>query len=224
MTSDVKSFAPQRLCAALILGLAVISLPAQAEDKGNREREALRRTQQSLRQTQQERDALEGEKASLAQAKDQLSGELKQTAAKVKGAEAKAAQARVKIEQLEASLRDKDKALADAQTREAELQTRMSQMQASLSDKTRLADSLAAMLKASTQEQRNLKSQNAALYDTGRALIDLYRSDSPSAWLKGADVPLGFRDVRVENLAEAFRSRLDDARYKEMPLAADESR
>lgn len=224
MTSDFKSLAQQRLCAGLILAISLVSLPAQAEDKGNREREALRRTQQSLRQTQQERDALEGEKASLAQAKDQLSGELKQTAAKIKGAEAKAVQARAKVEQLEASLRDKDKALADAQAREADLQARLNQAQASLTDKSRLADSLTAMLRASTQEQRNLKSQNAALYETGRALIDLYRSDSPSAWLKGADVPLGFRDVRVENLSEAFRSRLDDARYKEMPLAADEPR
>lgn len=207
------------ICISLLMALA---LPAHAEDKGNREREALRRTQQSLRQAQQEREALEGEKANLAQAKDQLSGELKQTSAKVKGAEVKAAQARARADQLEASLRDKDKALSEAQTREADLQARLTQSQSALAEKARLAESLTLMLKTSTADVRNLKAQNEALYANGRALIDLYRSDSPSAWLKGADVPLGLREVRVENLAEVMRSRLDEARYKEIQVLAEQ--
>lgn len=192
-------------------------MPAHAEEKGNREREALRRTQQSLRQAQAEREALEGEKASLAQAKDQLAGELKQTSSKIKGAEAKAAQASAKASQLESQLKAKDQALTESQAREADLQAQLTKAQAVLSDKIRLTETLSSMLKANTAELKQARAQNEAMYYTGRALIDLYRSDSPPAWLKGTDVPLGMREVRVENLAEVFRSRLDDARYKELP-------
>lgn len=213
--SRLFKFKPRPLMALLLTCASLSASPlAHAEDKGSREREALRRVQQSLRQTQEERDALAGEKANLAQAKDQLASELQQTASKVKGAESKAAAARSRIAQLEDALKDKDKALAEAQAREADLQNKLQQTQGVVIDKARLTDSLTVMLKRSTQAQANLSAQNAALYETGRALIDLYRSDSPSSWLKGLDVPLGLREVRVENLAEAFRAKLDAARDK----------
>ena len=202
------------IAVSLLCALTLAAPFAHAEEKATREREALRRAQQSLRQTQEERDALAGEKTSLAQAKDKLSSELQQTSAKVKGAESRAAAARARIDQLESSQKDKDKALADAQAREADLQARLTQAQSALAEKAALTTTLTGMLKAAKAEQTTLTAQNQALYDTGLALIDLYRSDSPSAWLKTADVPLGLREVRVENLAEAFRTKLDAARYK----------
>jgi len=207
------------------LACAVLAMHgAHADDgKAGREREALRRTQQSLRQTQQERDALAGEKASLAQAKDQLSDELKQTAAKVKGAQAREASARVRQDQLEASLRSKDEALLAAQTREAALQSDLAQLQASLADKTRTLASVTSLLGTATLERQTLQSQNQALYNTGLQLVDLYRSQSPSAWLKGKDALLGFHGVQVENLAEAFRTRLDEARYNALTSGATAS-
>jgi chromosome segregation ATPase len=199
---------------AMLCALSAAAPSAHAEDKASREREALRRAQQSLRQTQEERDALAGEKATLAQDKDKLSSELQQTSAKVKGAESRANAARARADQLESALKDKEKALADAQAHEAELQTRLAQAQTALAEKVALNTTLAGMLKSAKTEQTALIAQNKALYDTGLALIDLYRSDSPSAWLKTADAPLGLREVRVENLAEAFRTKLDAARYK----------
>jgi len=202
------------MASTLLCALLLSATPAHAEDKASREREALRRAQQSLRQTQEERDTLANDKASLAQDKDKLASELQQTSAKVKGAESRAAAARARIDQIEAALKDKDKALADAQTREADLQARLTQTQATLAEKAALTNTLTGMLKAAKLEQTTLRAQNQALYDTGLALIDLYRSDSPSAWLKTADAPFGLREVRVENLAEAFRTRLDAARYK----------
>jgi chromosome segregation ATPase len=205
---------------ALTVLLVSLTCPAHAEEKSSREREALRRTQQSLRQTQEERDALAGEKATLAQDKDKLSSALQQTSAKVKGAESRAAAARARIDQVEASLKDKDKALAESQAREADLQARLTQAQAAMAEKTALTSTLTGMLKAAKAEQTILAAQNKALYDTGLALIDLYRSDSPSAWVKTADTALGLREVRVENLAEAFRTKLDAARYNAPSTAA----
>ncbi|MGC4061281.1 MAG: hypothetical protein QM749_10725 [Aquabacterium sp.] len=206
------SAAPVALTLAVLCALS--APPAHAEDKANREREALRRAQQSLRQTQEERDTLAGEKATLAQDNGKLSSELQQTSAKVKGAESRASAARARVDQLASSLKDKDKALAEAQAREADLQAKLTQTQAAYAEKAALTNTLAGMLKSAKTEQTTLTAQNKALYDTGLALIDLYRSDSPSAWLKTADAPLGLREVRVENLAEAFRTRLDAARYQ----------
>ena len=198
----------------LLCALSLVAPVAHAEEKASREREALRRAQQSLRQTQEERDTLAGEKATLAQDKDKLSSELQQTSAKVKGAESRAAAARARIDQLESSLKDKDKVLAESQAREADLQALLTKTQSALAEKAALTSTLTGMLKTARTEQNTLTAQNQALYETGLALIDLYRSDSPSAWLKSVDVPLGLREVRVENLAEAFRTKLEAARYK----------
>lgn len=200
--------------------LAAMTLPAQAEEKSSREREALRRAQQSLRQTQEERDALAGEKAMLAQAKDKAEGELKLTAAKVKGAESKAAAARARAEQLEAALKSKDDALVAAQQRESELQDQLHKVQAELAEKTRVASSLSNLLAASTQERQVLLMQNKALYATGLDMVSLLRTQSPSEWQRARDALLGMQAVKAENLAEAFRTRLDDANYNAAPAPA----
>lgn len=220
MTTLSRSFTTLMLTGGL---LALAIGPAQAQDKASREREALRRAQQSLRQTQEERDALASEKASLAQAKDQLDGELKQTSAKVKGAESKAAAERARAAQFETSLKAKDQALAAAQAREAELGERLGKSEATLAEKTRLLENVRGMLERSTQSQQTLEAQNHALYATGLSLVDVVKSQSPSAWLKTSDGLLGFQGVRAENLAERFRTKLDEARYsskKEAPATA----
>ncbi|RZL02106.1 MAG: hypothetical protein EOP36_08765 [Rubrivivax sp.] len=204
-------------CSVLVLSSAD---PAHAEDKTSREREALRRAQQSLRQTQEERDALASEKASLAQAKDQLDGQLKQTSAKVKGAESKATSERARAAQLESTLRSKDEALTAAQAREAELADRLRKAEAGLADKSRLLENVSGMLARSAQAQQTLEAQNSALYATGLELVDVVRSQSPSAWLKARDGLLGFQGVRVENLAESFRTKLDVARYNKKEASA----
>jgi chromosome segregation ATPase len=206
--------------AWLLLALFVFSVvPAHAEEKSSREREALRRVQQSLRQTQEERDALNGEKSSLVQAKDQLAAELKQTAAKAKGVESKAAALRAQITQLEATVQSRDEALAAAQAREQDLNEKLLVTQSALAERTRLFDNVKGMLARSTQEQNTLIAQNKGLYDTGLALIDLYRSQSPSTWLKLQEATLGFQGVTVESLAETFRTRLDDARYQTLDVS-----
>lgn len=206
--------------AATAMLLAAVSCGAHAEDnKASREREALRRAQQSLRQTQEERDTLATEKASLTQAKDQLDSALKQTSSKVKGAESRAAASQARLQQIEAALKERDKLLAESQAREADLQAKLAQAQTVASQKAALVGSLTSLLQASKTEQTNLQAQNQSLYDTGLAMIDLYRSESPSAWLQKADAPLGLRGVRIENLAETFQTRLEAARYKTVDAA-----
>lgn len=192
---------------------------AHAQDKPSREREALRRAQQSLRQTQEERDALAGEKAAMSQAKDKAESELKQTSAKVKGAESKAAALRAKADQLEASLQNKDEALNAALQRESELQAQLQKVQAELADKARTLASVASMLTASTQDRQTLLAQNKALYATGLDMVSLLRTQSPSEWQRAKDAMLGLSAVKAENVAEAFRTRLDDANFNAQPAA-----
>jgi len=209
-----------KLVAIVCLSLAaLLTLPAHAEP-GGREREALRRAQQSLRQAQQERDAIVGEKAALTQDKTKLEGELKQTAAKVRGAEAQAAGLKARVAQLEASVADQQKAVAEGQGREAALAEQLAKLQAQLADQVRVAAAVQTLLAERTREGQTLKAQNQALYQAGLDAIELYRAKSPSAFLEAHEKLLGWDTVKVENVAEALRDKLDDARYKTLPNEA----
>lgn len=201
-----------RLALAVSLLMAV-SLNAHAEDKGNREREALRRAQQSLRQTQEERDALATEKANLTQAKDKAENELKQSSSRIRAAEVQARSTKARLDQVEASLKVKDEALQAADQREQALQQELQKAQAALRDQSRTLASVSALLAESTKENEGLKAQNRSLYGLGLNLVEVVRTQSPAAWLKAHDALLGFKGVEAENLAEKFRSMLDDARY-----------
>lgn len=201
------------LVACAALSLLLTAGAAQAEDKGNREREALRRAQQTLRQTQEERDALAGEKASLAQAKDKAEGELKQSDARIRQAESQARSNKARLEQAEASLKAKEEALLASQQREEALQAQVQKLQAALNDKSRTLASVSSLLAESTKDNEGLKAQNKALYGIGLNLVDVVRTQSPAAWLRAHDAVLGFKGVEAENLAEKFRTMLDDARY-----------
>lgn len=211
-----------RVAAVLVALLMSISWStrAQAEDKGSREREALRRAQMSLRQAQEERDALASEKASLTQAKDQAESELKQTSAKVRNAESKAQAARARNDQLEASLKSKEVELTASQQREAQLQELLKKTQAELADKARTLSSVTNLLAAATQDKQTLLAQNKALYATGLEMVTLLRTQSPSEWQRAKDALLGFQAVRADNLAEAFRNRLDEANYNAVAAPA----
>lgn len=209
-----------KLAATVCLSLAaLLALPAHAEP-GSREREALRRAQQSLRQAQQERDAIVGEKAALSQDKTKLEGELKQTAAKVRGAEAQAASLKARVAQLEASVAEQQKAVAEGQGREAALAEQLNQLQVKLADQVRVAATMQALLAERTREGQTLKAQNQALYQAGLDAIELYRAKSPAAFLEAHEKLLGWDTVKVENVAEALRDKLDDARYKTLPNEA----
>lgn len=202
----------QRPALALIT-LALLASSAQADDKAGREREALRRAQQSLRETLAERDALAGEKAGLQQARDKAEEALKETASRVRGAEARAQATRVRLDQAEAALKAKEEALVAAQQREAALQAQLQQTQAALQGQQRTASTVSAMLAERTKENQLLLQQNKTLYRIGLDLVDVVRTQSPSAWLKARDGLLGFKRVEADNLAEGFRTLLDEARY-----------
>ena len=215
----------KRLKALSLMALAsalMVATLAHAEPS-SREREALRRAQQSLRDAQAERDAIVGEKAALATDKSKLEGELKQVAAKVRGAESQAAGLKARVAQLEASLAEQQKAVADGQAREAALAEQIRVTEAKLAEQVRVVSSVQALLAERTREAQTLNAQNQAMYKAGLDAIELYRAQSPAGFLQSRDKLLGWENVKVENVAETLRDRMDDARYKALPTEATAS-
>jgi septal ring factor EnvC (AmiA/AmiB activator) len=203
------------VCAASLM------IGGLAHAEGNsREREALRRAQQSLRAAQEERDAIVGEKAALATDKTKLEGELKQVAAKVRGAETQAAGLKGRVAQLEASLAEQQKAVAEGQARETALSEQLRATEARVAEQVRVVNTVQALLSERTREAQTLAGQNQAMYKAGLDAIELYRAQSPSAFLQARDKVLGWETVKVENVAETLRDRMDDARYKPLPVEA----
>jgi chromosome segregation ATPase len=210
-----------RAATALAM-VAVLHSLAHAEPS-TREREALRRAQQSLRAAQEEREAIVGEKAALATDKTKLEGELKQVAAKVRGAESQAAGLKARVAQLEASLAEQQKAVADGQSRELALAEQLKQGEGKLAEQVRVVATVQALLAERTREAQTLSAQNQAMYKAGLEAIELYRAQSPSAFLQARDKVLGWESVKLENVAETLRDRMDDARYKPLPAEATAS-
>jgi chromosome segregation ATPase len=206
------------MCVALLMAASL----AHAEPS-TREREALRRAQQSLRAAQEEREAIVGEKAALATDKTKLEGELKQVAAKVRGAESQAAGLKARVAQLEASLAEQQKAVADGQSRELALAEQLKQGEGKLAEQVRVVATVQALLAERTREAQTLSAQNQAMYKAGLEAIELYRAQSPSAFLQARDKVLGWESVKLENVAETLRDRMDDARYKPLPAEATAS-
>ncbi len=211
---------PHTRGAVTALALCMLCVQAWSAESGNREREALRRAQQSLRQAQEERDAVVDEKGVLTQDKAKLAGELKQVAAKVRGAESQAASQRAKALQLEADVARQQAELAQAQARETQLTAQLTQALAKQAEQARLLTVVQGMLIDRTRESQTLQAQNQALYTASIDAINVYRSQSPSAWLQASDQLLGYRGVRVENISEVLRDRVEAARFKALPTEA----
>jgi len=203
------------LMAALALALLASALPVQAQEKASREREALRRVQQALRTAQEEQGALQREKARLSVEKEgltkdvgKLDGELKRTSAKggVRQAEAGAAEARAG--QLESDL-VATKAELDTLRLQNEQQARQ------LQESQARVKAVTAMLERSTQAQKLLEARNQQLYKVGVSVVEVYRSRKPADALARQAPLLGLREVQLDNVAEAWLDRLEEARFKE---------
>lgn len=200
---------------ALTLALLATVLPAQAQDKASREREALRRVQQALRAAQDEQSTLQRDKAKLAAEKDSLSqdmdrldGELKRTASKVSSAQAEARAAQARSAQMESELVTVKAELDALRTRHEEQGRKLQESQ------SRVA-AITALLERSTQAQRVLEARNQQLYKVGVSVVEVYRSRKPADTLARQVPVLGMGEVTLENVAEAWLDRLEEARFKE---------
>jgi chromosome segregation ATPase len=204
------------LCGMLAwLGSALLATPAMAQEKSSREREALRRAQQALRSAKEEsvtllrdKEALSAEKAALLKDKEAIGAEARRTAARVAASQAQAREAQAQITQLMADLEAVRAELASAKEQQARQATELAESQ-------KTVRTVRALLEASQDKQRILEARNQQLYDTGVAVVEMYRSRKPSESLAQQSQVLGLGIVELENISEKWMDRLQSARYQD---------
>ncbi|MES2088886.1 MAG: hypothetical protein V4532_02710 [Pseudomonadota bacterium] len=211
MTTFVKP-AQVMVLACTLLALAG---PAQSQEKASREREALRRVQQALRVAQDEQSTLQRDKAKLATEKESISrdmskldGELKRTASKVGSAQAEARAAQARSAQL-------DTELTGVKVELEALKLQHEEQGRKLQDTQGRVLAVTALLERSTQAQALLEARNQQLYKVGVSAVELYRSRRPAETLARQEPVFGMAAVTIENVAEAWLDRLEEARFKE---------
>lgn len=202
-------------CRLLALALVLQGSAAMAQDKPSREREALRRVQQALRSAQEEAATLQRDKAQLAAEKEAIASDkgrldqaLRQSAAKASAVAAQAQSAQARVTQLEAELSAARQELDALKSQVATL-TKQSQEQ----QQTVVA--VRGLLQRNVQARQVLEARNAALYKVGAAAIEMYRSSRPKETLARQEPFFGMGTVTIENVAEVWLDRLEQARYQD---------
>lgn len=199
-----------------VCGLAITLSTAHAEDSEARAKMALQRAQQALQQAQADNEQLQSSQAALTAEKATLDAANTKLTAQVKSLSSAKAQARAAQAQV-----------TQLQTQLASLQQQLNQLKehdqtvsAQLAETRSRLHSVVGLLETTTRQNNLLQTRNQALYATGRAAIDMYRSKQPGqTWSQQVSL-LGFDEVHVENAAEAMRTRLEQSRFVAPPPPA----
>ena len=194
----------------LLLAFLMSSGAFADEQKPSREREALRRVQQQLQQSQQE---LTGLKEKLLTAEQQSEAGQKE----LQSAKSRANSERLKTTQLQAALDEAQKQLQLARAEKAEQDARLAQTAAELGRTQRAqaqaADQLRRLqseLAGRTRDINSCEGRNAALYQSGRELIEQCQIQAVDG-AHAARLPAsGMQRVALENLLESYRDKLDE--------------
>lgn len=201
--------AAQRLIACLLLACFAVATPSWAQDKGSREKEALRRAQLALRAAQDEVATLQRERAQCSTDRDAAlkdKAEAQKTSGLLASAQAQSRQSQGRVKQLEGELETLQQQLAEAKAQQVAQAKELAEGQRSLR-------AVSQLLEASEQRQRILQARNQQLYDTGVAVVEMYRSRKPAETAAQQAVVLGFDLVDVENISEKWLDRLNAARF-----------
>lgn len=191
---------------AACLGAAV--LPAMAQDKATREREALVRAQRAVAKLQQENAALNREKGELA-------AKLETATREQAGLKGEAVRARGRAAATEKELgplrEERDALKRKLEVTEAQLaQTAGQYKQAQLSQQRTEVERSAVQvrLKQETQSLLMCSAANEKLHALTRDLAQRYEQ----AAVDRADPVFGLRRVEIENEMQAYRDRIDGAK------------
>lgn len=233
--------------ASIVAGLATLALlagvtfdaPAQQPQaqKGDREREALRRAQQALAKAQEERSAMQRERdeallklKSAAQDTDQLKRDATRARAAVGTTEATARSLRMQLEQSGAKLAEAEQSIARAGEERRTLVARVAALEAALRASEARAhersvevdaerERAAAAARAAREENdRGEKALVACRRDNGELAAVAYdlmdRYDRKGVWeaLRQAEPVLQLKSVETQNLLQKYRDRVDAAR------------
>ncbi len=202
---------------ACCAGLCAV-LPAQAQDvsKVSKEREALRRTQTALKAAQEQQSSLTAEKTKLEQEKLQAEQDAGKARAQASGQAAKLKALEQQAQKLQADLQASEAAKtaleAAAGTREKELQQQLLAARRESAERQQAVQVTARLLERSTLALQEAEAKNRKLHAIGEEAIKRYLSRSPSEITGIGDPLFGFNDIRLENVAEELRGKMEAQR------------
>ena len=196
-----------------MLMLAVFQ-PAQAAQKNDPNREAIRRAQLQLRQLQDEKAALELEKANLGNERDALRKKTDELSTSV----ASANRSKALLEKEAQKLRDEQAKLTEEVTRlKKELvdsQTEARNTHNSLQQETNQKKLLEQSLSSRDQALLACEKNNQTLYQYHVELVDLAQKRGSLDVLLESEPIFGFKRVQIENLLEKYRDKLDEQKIR----------
>lgn len=209
--------------AGFVLGLAMLlgatNGLAQADERGAREREQLRRVQLSLREANAERDALRAEKAVLSAQQQNLVQDAARASAQLAALKRELAA----LQQTHAALDARAHALArdgqlardelaaaqqQAQQQQASLQQQLLQARAESAARQQANQRLVALLASGTMALRESTARNEALHALGLELVQRWQHKTAAEALAQSEPLFGLGAVRAEDQAQAWRSQL----------------
>jgi hypothetical protein len=203
---------PHRPLSALLLTLLAGAALAQ-QPAPSREREMLRRSQAALQEAAAQRDAAVAEKAAVQKERDAArdeAGKARAAAARTLGAERQRAQAdleavRAELVQLRQQMQAQAEAAAAQEQKSAQA---AAALRRELAERTLANVQLVALLEKSTGALAASEQRNRELHALGLELVERWRSKGADEQRLQAEPVLGLRAVRIEDEAEALRTRL----------------
>jgi len=197
----------------LLLVCLCMPLAHAADDKGAKSQEQIRRLRQQMQQLQQTQQQTEQK---FTQEKAALDEQLKKSGSELGGVRRKFAEAQKAASETASKLASAEKERDELRAKFEEASKKLialEETQRSTAEKLRVRDAealgLQKSLTAELTEHSRCEANNLALYQYGRELMTLYRNKGVSSVLSDREPVLGFGKVKMENLLEEYRDKLD---------------
>jgi chromosome segregation ATPase len=187
---------------------------APADKAAARNQEQVRRLRQQVQEVQQSAQKAEQEKAALDQ-------QLKLSDAELGGLRRKGQETARRLNETEQGLsREKaEREVLAVKLFEAEKQIELLSKQKAASEEKLASRELMlsvqeVSLKAETAERQRCEANNLALYGYGRELLSAYREKGVFSAIAQRDPVLNLGSVKIENVLEEYRDKLDEKKLR----------
>lgn len=205
----------------LVLACLMAAGAVQAQEKSGREAEQLRRLRQQVQQLQQqfssEQQKSQQAQSEARQARDGATAEVEQANEALRAARSRAQSVQARVSQLE-------RELGDLRVEHAEQSRQFTDARRALDERTRVASETGQRLQKSENDLAGFKAQlshaqtglqqcsarNAALFALGNEVIDRFEQRTLGERVGQGEPFLQMGRVRLENLAEGYRDRLQE--------------
>lgn len=203
--------------------MCLLALPvsAQQTDKqAARAQEQVRRLRQQVQETQQTLQKVEQEKAELAQKLAKAEAELGSFRTRTQDGARRLTAASERVTTLETEREVLAAQLAAADQQAAQMRKRQAASDETLASRELSLSLLEVRMKADAAERQRCEANNLALYTYGRELLAAYRDKGVLASISQRDPVFNLGSVKIENILEEYRDKLDAQRLALPPTAA----